>query len=89
MSFAAYKVAAVVAALRSAADRGVSVRLVLESAIESKGKLSLDAKAAFDALGDTVSFYVWPAELRPGTSAAMHAKCAVADRRACSAAMRS
>lgn len=83
VSFAAYKVTAVVDALRAAADRGVDVRLVLESVVESKGKLSHEAKQAFDALGDAVSFYVWPAELRAsaGGPASMHAKCAVADRR--------
>ena len=84
VSFAAYKVAAVVDALRTAADRGVDVRLVLESVVESKGKLSHDARQAFDALGDAVSFYVWPAELRGsvgGGRSAMHVKCAVADRR--------
>jgi phosphatidylserine/phosphatidylglycerophosphate/cardiolipin synthase-like enzyme len=83
VSFAAYKVAAVVEALRAAAARGVDVRLVLESVVESKGKLSHDAKQAFDALGNAVSFYVWPAELRVsqgGGHAAMHVKCAVADR---------
>lgn len=84
VSFAAYKVAAVVEALQAAAERGVEVRLVFESVVESKGKLSHDAKDAFDALGDAVSFYVWPAELRlseGGGHASMHAKCAVADRR--------
>lgn len=84
VSFAAYKVADVVHALSAAAGRGVDVRLVLESAVESKGKLTHDAKEAFDALGDVVSFYVWPSELRiskGGGHAAMHAKCAVADRR--------
>lgn len=84
VSFAAYKVAAVVEALRAAAARGVGIRLVLESVVESKGKLSHDGKQAFDALGDAVSFYVWPAEQRAsrgGGHAAMHAKCAVADRR--------
>jgi phosphatidylserine/phosphatidylglycerophosphate/cardiolipin synthase-like enzyme len=84
VSFAAYKVATIVEALKAAAGRGVDVRLVLESVVESKGKLTHDAKEAFDALGDAVSFYVWPAELRAsagGGHAAMHAKCAVADRR--------
>lgn len=84
VSFAAYKVASLAEALRVAADRGVDVRLVLESVVESKGKLSHDAKQAFDALSGSVSFYVWPAELRVsigGGHAAMHAKCAVADRR--------
>jgi cardiolipin synthase A/B len=84
VSFAAYKVAAVVEALRAAADRGVDVRLILESVVESKGKLTHDAKEAFEILGGVVSFYVWPAELRVsqgGGHASMHAKCAVADRR--------
>lgn len=83
VSFAAYKVATIVDELRASACRGVDVRLVLESVIESKGKLSHDAKEAFDVLGDAVSFYVWPAELResPRGPAAMHAKCAIADRR--------
>jgi cardiolipin synthase len=84
VSFAAYKVPAIVDALRSAVERGVDVRLVLESVVESKGNLSQDAKEAFDVLGGTVSFYVWPAEVRVskgGGHASMHAKCAVADRR--------
>jgi phosphatidylserine/phosphatidylglycerophosphate/cardiolipin synthase-like enzyme len=51
--------------------------------VESKGKLLHDAKEAFDALGDAVSFYVWPAEQRVsrgGGHAAMHVKCAIADQ---------
>ena len=84
VSFAAYKVADVVEALRSAADRKVTVRLVLESVADSNGKLTHDAKLAFDAIPDDVEFYVWPAERRAtpaGSHAAMHAKCAVADGR--------
>lgn len=82
VSFAAYKVADVVQALRSATDRNVTVRLVLESVADSMGKLTHDAKLAFDTLPDGVEFYVWPAERRvtpAGGHAAMHAKCAVAD----------
>jgi cardiolipin synthase len=84
VSFAAYRVEAVVAALGRAADRGVAVRLVLESAEESGGLLSRDAAAAFEALAGRVGLYVWPAEKRAAHGeghAAMHAKCAVADRR--------
>lgn len=83
VSFAAYKVASVVDALRAAADRSVDVHLVLESAAESRGALSHDARAAFEGLDDAVTFYVWPAALRLSTTgghASMHAKCAVADR---------
>lgn len=82
VSFAAYNVTTIVDALREATTRGVTVRLVLESTAESKGKLTHDAKAAFDTLAGTASFYVWPAEHRvtaSGGHAAMHAKCAVAD----------
>lgn len=82
VSFAAYKIANVVDALRAAADRGVAVRLVLETVADSKGKLTRDAKLAFDTLADGIQFYVWPGELREthqGGHAAMHAKCAVAD----------
>lgn len=82
VSFAAYKVAAIVEALRAAANRGVDVRLVLESVVESKGKLSHDARQAFHTLGDAVAFYVWPSEMRKveaGAHGAMHVKCAVAD----------
>ena len=84
VSFAAYKVAGVVEALRSTAGQGATVRLVLESVADSKGKLTHDAKLAFDTLAEDVEFYVWPAELREtsnGVHAAMHAKCAVADGR--------
>lgn len=84
VSFAAYKVDTIVEALQAAADRGVDIRLVLESAVESKGRLSHDAREAFDVLGESVRFYVWPAELRSsstGGHAAMHAKCAVSDQR--------
>jgi phosphatidylserine/phosphatidylglycerophosphate/cardiolipin synthase-like enzyme len=84
VSFAAYKVADIVEALRSAAERDVNVRLVLESVADSQGKLTHDAKLAFDTLPDSVKFFVLPAERRATSSgghAAMHAKCAVADGR--------
>jgi len=82
MSFAAYKVPAVVSALRLACDRGVAVHLVLEEAAASKNALSHDAKLAFSTLGDAVSFWTLPIKARPvmgGRPAVLHAKAAVAD----------
>lgn len=80
VSFAAYKVADISAALREASGRGVDVRLVLESA--EKGKLKVDAADAFRSLGNAVSVWMWPIDERPvlhdGT-ALVHAKAAVAD----------
>lgn len=81
VSFAAYKVQAVSDALRDAADRGVDVRLVLET--KDAGVLDHDAADAFASLGSSVALYEWPIDQREGASAglmpAMHAKAAIAD----------
>lgn len=81
VSFAAYKVPEVVAALAAAVERGVSVRLLLES---TEGGLAFDAAPAFAAVASEAAFYRWPLDRRPqlakGT-ASMHAKALVADGR--------
>lgn len=79
VSFAAYKVAAVTNALRTAANRGVDVRLILETAEDSDGHLSKDAADAFKDLHDLVSFWVWPRDRRPEGGASMHVKAVVVD----------
>lgn len=84
VSFAAYRVEDVNVALAAAAARGVDVRLILETSEDSGGALGLDAALAFRSLGSMVSFWVWPAELRPQHErrrATQHAKAAVADDR--------
>lgn len=78
VSFAAYKVPDVVAALAAAAGRGVDIRMVLETGEEDGGPLKVGAAKAFAELGASASFYVWPAEGREG-AASMHAKSAIAD----------
>jgi cardiolipin synthase len=85
VSFAAYKVPAVVDALGAAADRGVDVRLVLETKDDSKGALTFDAATAFAKIRDRVSVFLWPHDQRPvidGGHAAMHAKTVIADSEA-------
>ncbi len=85
VSFAAYKVPEVLAALSAAAQRGVDVRLVLESTEDSQGRLTHDAAAAFASLGGAVTFYVWPLDRRPASEArsgSLHAKAVVADAHA-------
>jgi cardiolipin synthase len=82
VSYAAYKVPDIVGALAEAASRGVDVRLVLESAAGSGGRLSLDAAGAFRELAGSVRFYEWSADRRTsdgGLKGAMHAKAAIAD----------
>ncbi|MDA2988340.1 MAG: DISARM system phospholipase D-like protein DrmC [Actinomycetota bacterium] len=81
VSYAAYKVAAVSNALRDAAQRGVDVRLILETEEDSGGRLSVDAADAFAELHQTVTFWVWPGKQRPQQGASMHAKAVVVDGR--------
>ena len=82
VSFAAYKVPEIVAALKQAAERAVDVRLVLETAEDSGGHLKKDAADAFHELHHIVSFWVWPKSNRPESGASMHVKAAVVDGRA-------
>jgi phosphatidylserine/phosphatidylglycerophosphate/cardiolipin synthase-like enzyme len=78
MSFSSYPIVGLLDELRLACERGVAVRLILESALESGGTLTIDAAKPFATLRGHASFYVWPHALRaPGAS--MHAKLAVAD----------
>ena len=82
VSFAAYKVPRIVAALGAAATRGVNVRLLLETKDDSRGALTFDAASEFVAIRDQVDVYVWPRDKRPhieGGHAAMHAKAVIAD----------
>jgi len=84
VSFAVYRHEPLIEALRKAAERGVNVRLVLESAEESEGKVSYDMIGAMiKALPPDVKVYVWPLEKRTkdeeGHHGSLHAKCAVAD----------
>jgi cardiolipin synthase len=82
VSFAAYRVDVVPTELAAAAERGVVIRLILESGETGGGTLTFDAAKAFEALGDGVTFYVWPTEKRPVLErgrASLHAKAAIAD----------
>lgn len=78
VSYAAYKVPALVEALGRARERSVVVRLILESTADSAGALTHDGAEAFKALKDSIEIYVWPLEKRPAGSR-LHAKVAVAD----------
>lgn len=80
VSFSAYKVPDIAAALAAAVKRGVDVRLLLETA---EGGLAFDAAPAFAAVARHASFYRWPLEVRPDLEkgkASLHAKALVVDR---------
>lgn len=82
VSFAAYKVPEVLTELTTAATRGVDIRLILETAEDSGGRLSHDAAEAFGSLRDVAGFFVWPLARRPKATAGvgtLHAKAVLAD----------
>lgn len=78
ISFAAYKIPQVLAGLEAAAQRGVIVDIVLETAEDSGGALSFDQLPAFARL-DRVRVWHWPADQRPQAGGSLHAKAIVAD----------
>lgn len=84
VTFAAYKVPHIAAALVAAAARGVKVTLILESLEESDGKVTVSAITGLgEELAGVASVYVWPLEHRgtdgSGKHGSLHVKCAVAD----------
>lgn len=85
VTYVFYKASSVVAALTSAVARGVAVSILLESSTEHGGTVRGDSvKAVRDAVAGS-SIYIWNAASRnadgDAISAAVHAKCAVADSR--------
>ncbi len=85
VSFAVYDIPEIGAALLRAAQRGVVIRLVIESPQASAGKVAYDGLAAFGPqVAAHAEVYRWPLEQRPrddeGRHGSLHAKCAVADR---------
>lgn len=85
VSFAVYDIPEIGAALLRAAQRGVSIRLVIESPQVSAGKIAYDGLAAFGPqVTARAEVYHWPLKQRPrddeGRHGSLHAKCAVADR---------
>lgn len=83
-SYAAYRVDAVREALLRAAQRGVAVRLILETPAMSGGQFRADPGAALRLEPHpNLSVYHWPTAKRAtthdGRRGALHMKCALAD----------
>jgi phosphatidylserine/phosphatidylglycerophosphate/cardiolipin synthase-like enzyme len=88
VSFVVHGAGRLQAALQEALDRGVRVRLALESSDECRGKVETSASTDLTAnLVGPVERYAWPYEARPKVPGRggephfglLHAKCAVAD----------
>ena len=74
VSFAAYKMASVIAALDSAVARGVAVSLILESPEKLDGGGGAHAYAKYPT-------YHWPVDRREPPDAKFHAKAVIVDSR--------
>lgn len=83
ISFAAAHVERLTNTLRKANDRGVMIRLLLESKEESDAQLSVSALTAFQGLEKAAQIYTWPLANRrmnqAGRPGKLHAKCALVD----------
>ena len=82
VSFASHDVAELAAELGEAAERGVDVKLILETPDDPGGPLVIAPDHPFAPISDTAGFYRWPLEAREASFAAaarLHAKCVIAD----------
>lgn len=80
-SFVAYKVDRIITALNEAADRGVDVKILLESSEEKGGNLSVDSVALMRKVLPRTRFFVWQRRSDEFVGGSAHAKVAVADDR--------
>jgi phosphatidylserine/phosphatidylglycerophosphate/cardiolipin synthase-like enzyme len=85
VTYAAYRAERALRTLKEATERGARVKLVIELAKESGGKISYDGLQAFRASVPLAQVYYWPTDRRKrdasGSYGSMHAKCLVADRK--------
>lgn len=83
VTYVFYKASSIVPALNAAVARGVSLRILLESSTEHGGTVRGDSVKAVGEAVPGASIYVWDAASRyadgDAVTAAVHAKCAVAD----------
>ena len=83
VSYAFYKATSILEGLASAVMRGVRVRILLESSIEHGGTVKGDNVDAIAKGVPGAEIYIWDTSAKrmggDGLTAAVHAKCAVAD----------
>ena len=79
VSFVAYAVPSVVAALNDAASRGVRIRILLEASITHGGTLDYDPAAIMRTCVPAVELFTWRVRPEPFVDGKVHAKVAVVD----------
>ncbi|NCC32467.1 MAG: hypothetical protein EOM24_10655 [Chloroflexia bacterium] len=84
IAFAVYDIPEIGGALRRAAQRGIMLRLVIESPQARDGNVAYDGLVALGAhVAAHATIYQWPLAQRPrddhGRHGSLHVKCAIAD----------
>lgn len=79
VSFVAYDVRSVVAAMNQAAGRGVRLRVLLEASTSHGGSLNVDPAATMRASVPASEIFTWKAKPEPFVDGKVHAKVAVVD----------
>jgi len=79
VSFVAYDVPGVVAALNDAASRGVRIRILLEASTSHGGTLNYDPGATMRSRVPTAELFTWKEKPEPFVDGKVHAKVAVVD----------
>lgn len=84
VSFVGYGLPELEQALRTAADRQVRIRFVIEESEASEGRMNSSKLQNLGAkLSEVLEVFIWPADKREanarGHKGSLHAKCAVAD----------
>lgn len=79
VSFVAYDVPSIIAALNDAIDRGVDTRILVEASLAQGGSLLVDPVATMRNAVPSARLYVWTDRPHPFTNGRVHAKVAVGD----------
>jgi cardiolipin synthase A/B len=79
VSFVAYDVRSVVAALNAANDRGVRIRILIESSKEHGGTLERDLIPKMRANVPSAELFMWKERIEPFVEGKVHAKVVVVD----------
>ncbi len=80
VSFVAYNVQNILAALNRALDRGARIDMLLEASAAQGGNLTIDSVSLLKSKVPRARFFNWDKrQLDPTAHASVHAKCAVAD----------
>ena len=82
-SFVAYDVSTIVKALNVAAERGVTITMLLESSQDHGGSINIDVIGKMRGLVPTAQLYAWRNKTGNFSDGRVHAKVAVADKTSC------